>query len=348
MTSASNFVTLANIPNQQRPNKFVIVFNDQTNELYAIQQGNDGLLQYSFTNDSWIKHAIKPPLNLERYNDYRDPSAPTAAINGNYLYLLDISLYLLELKELSVKCITRPPLLGCAPKGVIINNEFHLIGFNDHYKYDQELNEFLFLHEFETNQEEIEWIESHGLAKVKDEQVLIFGGRSDPEFPTFEFDFDYSDTVRQYDIANDTWTKLNIKVPDAMQGFGCTSILNGKYVLVIGGEQVEDGSFCSCGDIRVYCVSDQTFKISNVQCPESGPYQAITVSDRKRDELISIGFVRHNWRKCGIDDHLFPAEYLVRIIYRYYFNEFVHLFHSWLEGKGAHHKISVFDIIDSI
>eukprot|EP01084_Bolivina_argentea_P295497 508754_1 len=351
-SSQSTFVSLSNIPNLKHRSKFVVVFNEKTKELYSIQQGNDGLMQYSFTTDSWIKHTIDPPLNLERYNDYRDPNAPTAAINSDkkLIYLFDTyfmaKIQLFNDKNFKLERITAPDYIGSAPKGVIINNEFHLIGHNNHYKYDEELNEFLFQHELESNREEIEWIENHGLAKVND-KVLIFGGRSDPEHPTFEFDFGYTDTIRSYDIINDKWTKLNVKTHEAFQGFGCTSILNGKYILVIGGEQVEDGSGWPSDEIHIYSVNDETFKKSKIKCPEGlcGQYQAITVSDAKKDELISFGYMRSEWNKCGVNSQLFPPEYLIRIINRYYFDEFVHLFHSDLNGNGAHHKISVFDII---
>ena len=53
------------------------------------------------------------------------------------------------------------------------------------------------------------------------------------------------------------------------------------------------------------------------------------------------------WKQCGISDHLFPPEYLIRIICGYYINEFVHLIGDMIGiENGQHYKINVFDIMN--
>eukprot|EP01084_Bolivina_argentea_P214746 364551_1 len=369
MSSESQWTSRANIPFIQDRSKFVIAFDDTSNELYAIRQNieNDGLLKYSFTNDEWIKYTIEPPLNLKRYNDYRDCSAPTTAIDSQrkIIYLYDhpfaakIKLFDTN-NNCKLECIdTGGMFIGCAPNGTIINNEFHVIGCNNHYKFDEQSNQFEFLqnlsdmnadNESET-ESETEWVENPGFVKVNDNKMLIFGGQNVDKH--YEWYFNYTDSIYECNVMNNEykWTKLDIKIPGGKyEGFGCTTILNGKYVLVMGGESVYDGGGSSSDDIYIYNVGNRTFNKSRIKCPQGGQYKAITVSDKEKDEMISFGYVRSLWKEFDINDQIFPPQYLVRIINNYYFDEFVHLFFSSLDGyrdgPGAHYKISVFDIID--
>ena len=89
---------------------------------------------------------------------------------------------------------------------------------------------------------------------------------------------------------------------------------------------------------------DQKFKLSKIKCPEKSTYRyAFTINDRKRDEIITFGYIRYEWRECDINNHLFPPRYLIQQMLKYYLNEFVHLFDCIYEGN--HWKIDVFDII---
>ena len=59
------------------------------------------------------------------------------------------------------------------------------------------------------------------LVRVK-QKLLLFGGRDDYG--------SWTDAVHEYDILNKIWTKLNVKLPASSFDFGCTPILNGKYI----------------------------------------------------------------------------------------------------------------------
>ena len=43
------------------------------------------------------------------------------------------------------------------------------------------------------------------------------------------------DTVYHYNIAENVWNKLNIKMPNKLRSFGCTTAINNKYILIFGG-----------------------------------------------------------------------------------------------------------------
>ena len=91
--------------------------------------------------------------------------------------------------------------------------------------------------------------------------------------------------------------------------FGCTKVLYDKYVVIFGGRN-DDGKQ---DDVWIYCVGDGKFKRSNVKCPRKSAYRPFTINDRKRDETIT--FVRDKWRKCGINNHLFPLRCLIKIMH---------------------------------
>ena len=146
------------------------------------------------------------------------------------------------------------------------------------------------------------------------------------------------DTIYEYDTSNDIWTNLKVKMPEKLSFFGCTSILYNKYVVLFGGRYKKKKD-----SIWIYSVCDRTFKESKLLCPRKGCFRAFTISDRKRDEMVTFGFVRIKWKECGINDHLFPPQYLIRIIHYYFLNEHIHLFD--ISEEGGHWKIDALNII---
>ena len=93
----------------------------------------------------------------------------------------------------------------------------------------------------------------------------------------------------------------------------------------------------------MYSVDDERFETSKIKCPAKADYQAVVVNDRKQDDMITFGYVRDKWRDCGMNYHLFPPQYLIKIICGYYWNEWIHLFRN---DNGDHHKIDVFRLFD--
>ena len=71
----------------------------------------------------------------------------------------------------------------------------------------------------------------------------------------------------------------------------------------------------------MYNIADQTFKKSNVKCPRHDEYKAFTMNDKRKNELCTFGFVSCQWIKCGMNDHLYPPQYLIRMILSYYSKE---------------------------
>ena len=140
-------------------------------------------------------------------------------------------------------------------------------------------------------------------------------------------------------MIENLWNKLAVQLPKALAYPACTCILNGQFVLLFGGFNEKDGYQDA---IYIYSVREKIFKLSKIKCPERVRYQVIKVNDKNKDTLSTFGWIRCKWKEFGIDDHLFPPEYLIRVICGYYLNEFVHLF----SHTGDQYKINAFDIID--
>ena len=130
-------------------------------------------------------------------------------------------------------------------------------------------------------------------------------------------------------------------MPADLACFGCVTVLNDRYVLLFGGTD----EFKLSDDIWIYCVQDQSFRKSLTKCPKEGTYDAESICDRNKDKCVTFGFVRDCWSKCKMNDSLFPPEYLIRIMFKYYWVEYIHLFDL---KRAGHWKIDVFDIIDQL
>ena len=72
----------------------------------------------------------------------------------------------------------------------------------------------------------------------------------------------------------------------------------------------------------------------------------ISKSSSNMHELAVFGYLRRKWRASQIDDHLFPPQYLIKIIAKFYTNEKIHLFGRY--NAGGHWKNDVFDIISCL
>ena len=341
MEPQSSWKLLTNIPITNHAD-FVVLYDNICYSLFAIKN-KIGLLKYSFNTDSWTKYQIKTSLNKSLFKCLSDCAA---AINCKtktiYLFNKPYSIIKLQImnnnetkmEEIIIKTPQiKIPFVGS--NAINIKDECHIIGgyqnHNKHIKYNTKTQKCQIIHDFKSPFD-LNVIYLHKLIKIQN-KLLIFGG------------FDGKnclDTVYQYDMITNKWNKLNCKIPKPLCSFGCTAILNGQYVLLIGGY---DDGFGYQDNIYFYCVRDQKFKKSTIKCPDIGQYQAITVNDKKKDTLTTFGFVRCKWKECKISDHLFPPQYLITIICGYYLNEFVHLFNI---GNGKHYRINVFDIIDIV
>ena len=78
-----------------------------------------------------------------------------------------------------------------------------------------------------------------------------------------------------------------------------------------------------------------------MKCPKTYKLKVFTMNNKDKDKMTMFAFVRDTWKRMSINDSLYPPHYLIKLMSRYYLNEFVHLF----DREGKHWKVDVFDII---
>ena len=99
-----------------------------------------------------------------------------------------------------------------------------------------------------------------------------------------------SDGIYEYDIIDNRWSTLQTKMPIALAHVACTSVLNGRFVLLFGGK---DNSHQLRDNIYIYSVFEESIRESTIKCPEKAAYHAITRNDKVKDSLATFGFVRN-------------------------------------------------------
>ena len=148
--------------------------------------------------------------------------------------------------------------------------------------------------------------------------------------------------IWEYNIENNEWSKLDVKMPFKLSMSAATAVLDGQYVIVSGGK---DSNYKSSDDIWIYSVQNKSFRKSPIKCPDAftGNSQAFTINDKQKDELAVFGHIREERSKLLMYGDIFLPRPLIEIVLRYYTNEWVHLWHS---RNKQHCRINVFDIMN--
>ena len=273
--------------------------------------------------------------HLSRYN--------AAAINRNTIYLTNnpgqIIIFNLnnnnqcKMKIINgLKLITEDTITGA---GLMIKDEFHIIGGGKsiyHVKYNEIQNKCNIVHNLSNVLNLNNGINRMAIAKIK-KKLLSFGG--------LDASSKKLNSIHEYNIEHNKWKRSQTTIPTSINhacGSACVVVFHEQIVLLFGNRN----SYC----IYLYYVDKQRFTKSKVTCPVKGSYQAIVIHDKHdeiKNEIITFGYVKYQWRKCNLSDTLFPPQYLIRIIVRYYMNnEWVHLFSNVTK---QHFKINAFDIV---
>ena len=315
-------------------NYFPIIIDHYNKQLYAIDKEN-GILKYSFDANRWNCYKI---VNLAALPStfFYDASISTAIDSQQRMYLCTSDGHLATLQidspsPLKLHIVdTGRDLLGT--RAIMIKNELHIIGGDcDHgrdYKH-LKLNTRTGIASFDAVcDQDLGWPQ---LIKIKD-KLFSFGGHRGSE--------GYLDEIHEYDIQSKKWMKTMYIMPREMIVDGISCVLNQQFILLFGGY---DG-ITNIRKIWLYSMKHKVFKESKVECPGNRGGQVFTINDPKQDELAVFGYIRSQWSKCQIYAHLFPPRYLIKIMSKYYMNEWIYL----IEDKGQYWKIDVFDIINNV
>jgi len=157
-------------------------------------------------------------------------------------------------------------------------------------------------------------------ASLKVKNNLILFGRIDHKTPS----------IQQYDISNNYWEILPVKLPTKINFISTTSILNEQMILILA----TDIDLC----FFIYEVKTQIFKKLNIKLPKYIRMcnQIFAMNDKKRDISIVNGWIANNSNNLPVALQL--------MISSYYINEFIHLMNP---RTGDHYNIDVFHILNT-
>ena len=157
------------------------------------------------------------------------------------------------------------------------------------------------------------------LTQVKNNLILF--GRIDHKTPS----------IQQYDISNNCWEILPVKLSTEINFISTTSILNEQMILILA----TDIDLC----FFIYEVKTQIFKKLNIKLPKYIRMcnQIFAMNDKKRDISIVNGWIKNEYQNRYI-----PV-CLKEIIHHYYINESIHA----TSKIGDLYQIDVFDILNN-
>ena len=343
----SKWISLAEAPSTR--NSFVS--DPKHDALYSVAGGE--LYKFSGKNNKWYEVAtIDDGLSFISWNTI----AMNTATNTLFVDDQEGSMAILELGDNidnanKCKIIHGLTPTGSGSQGIIINNEFHVMagrGHKKHSKFNESTNTLDIVHNLGSDLL-IPSLDGHRVVKVEnDTRILLFGGI---------LNYEASNLIYEYNILQNEWNLLSFTMPKGRSSFGCISVLNGKYVVLFGGSCYDwtfsrDRERYLHDDIWIYYVKSKRFVMSDIKCPEKGGFEAVKMNDHKLDEITVTGYVRNTWNEFKISSHLFPPNYLIKVMQRYFMNEYVHLFQKdsgdWDLREYKHWKMNLFDIISTI
>ena len=298
---------------------------------YRLDVGPPNLKEYSLISNLWQRKILEH--NKQAAGSFYLSIFDTAAIDPDtniiYLYNLTGQLTVIKLNDNNNRFKMNTKHLikfsySKKQKAVIINKQFHIIDFSNqqHKKYNPDKKIFEILHDLKHIFNTIHEPMNIPITKVGN-NLILFGG----------------DSIYNYNINNNEWNKIILKFK-YFGGTTCIQIFNGEIILSFGSNPMASNS------ILIYYVHNEIAKKSYIECPITcETYQLLATKDEAKDNCATFGYVRNEWIKCGLNNHLFPPEYLIRIIYLFYPNEWIHLFTN---VSKKHFKINAFDIIKDV
>ena len=317
------------------PPNYRVSYLQTDNSLFAVNHKT--ALKYSSNTDSWDSCATltsHQQLHASYNGSIYNPSA--IDVQNKIIYILYT-----DSKQMAInhegkwKIINNVQDLGFGAQAIMIRDEFHVIGGMrnkgyKHLKWNKIEKKFENVHAIKTNR-----IWAHRLVKIKN-KIIMMGGYDGNN---------YLNDLLEYDVINNKWTEMKVKLPKRMLSFGCLAVMKGKYILLFGGEGARSNEF---DDIWIYCVVNGSFTKSTVKCPVKGAFKAFVITDELKDELSVYGFIRNLWKVASISEHLFPPQYLIKIIDKYHHNEDVHVISGRHSHFGKHWKMNVFQILSGL
>ena len=238
------------------------------NKIMAMSSSGS-LCAFSIDSNKWNK--------LYTVENTNDNFSVALDKQNNTLYIIGFNrktkMYTLCIKTGKVNEYETHVQIGRQPTTRFINGKFHVIGGQrngKHYLWDDKKYQLKLLH---TVTETGKGLQSASLIHVESQNKLILLGG-----------FDWSvrksvDRIKVYSITDNEWKELlnkngnKVKLPLALNGFGCILTRDERYVVIFGGSSGSDGG----EEVGIYYLDLRTFKWTKslIECPVNNDYTAV-------------------------------------------------------------------------
>eukprot|EP01084_Bolivina_argentea_P237130 398622_1 len=331
-----------NPTNQQRaPFEYftepLFINNEQFVVVSVLSQNyDDGIYRFDIKINCWKKI-------IEFDENYGKDEAESAAYNQTnqslYIYVPNYGvtwngkLLQFDLKKNAFVSESTPPIKGSGSKLICIEQELHQIGSresNVHYILDHGGKKIKKIHEFS----DFNKLFAHNVIYLQcNKSMLLFGGRTGSD--------SWNESVFEYSIVTQKWTKLKVKMPAKLANFGLVKTRNERFCVILGGSDDvdDDDDDYYTNKIYIFDTKNNLFTESKISCPIKGMFHATTNSNSEHDELLTFGFIRNTYTS-----YHFPAP-LIELIIHWVCIQEIYLLRS---GSGQYWKIDIDDILNEI
>eukprot|EP01084_Bolivina_argentea_P261737 442445_1 len=207
-------------------NEFIVSgYTHDHDDEWSSADDMNGIYKYNILNGFWELFIEYPSYFFSQYHnmciDYQKQIIYfIVGFGGIGMWKIDIKTK--EFKRLGLPKENLYGALSCVIDSVI--NIFWGNGNNEHIIWTGNFGEEIYKFDDMKN-----GMISYGMVyNEKEKYLLLFGGFKGKTYGR-------SDEIWKYNINNRKWNKLEIKLPDKMQSFGCLISYDCKYVLILGG-----------------------------------------------------------------------------------------------------------------
>ena len=320
------------------------------------------LSEYSPTDDLWIQYKIAfDHVSLSKHIDFWLLSDNPAIMFNNTIYLFNWTgqIVLFEINKTTHQCMlkllrndsTAKHIKRATTRGSAIlipeQQQIQIIGGNGgtegaeyHIIYNIHQQIITKKHELTLKLKLIKrnWIgiSQCGLVRIKNNKILLIGGRNAGGIPR--------KSIHLYDMNKNEWDQfpfniLPFKNNNCCFNGSCVSIFDGSIVLIFNGVNKS---------IYIYDCIAQRFYKSEIECPieQEYNYKIFIINNDIQELLLMVwGYIRNSWNTLKLaNQYHFLAPYLIKIIYKYSIDEWIHLFINYTDRK-EHYQMNVMDII---
>eukprot|EP01084_Bolivina_argentea_P168784 292616_1 len=150
-----------------------------------------------------------------------------------------------------------------------------------------------------------------------------------------------SGQLYSYNSILNAWSSLRMDIPWMSKNSVCVITGDQSYILLFRNRK-----------IHVLNLKNKKWRISKSVCPKRKSFSGYAVITRnsQRAELITFGFVRKCWIEYEIGEHMFPPQYIVKLMQSWVDEEYVHLIYNRYDWNNHqyHWKMNVAHIINHL